>query len=389
MFSEDLVPAGSYIVKVTDNCNLYCPYCYHFKAKQRVPQSTLDFSLLESFIKQAAQYSPEKIWFIWHGGEPLLAGLGYYEQVVKVQQQISEERGTRFRNSIQTNATLVNHKWAKFLKDNKFGVGISLDGPKDLHDINRTYFSGKGSFDQTLRGIRILQEAEVNVGVLAVVTKLSLGREHEIFDFFLQTQLRSFDFLPCVEVASRGQDLMPTSITDEDYAAFMTKVFDIWVTHDDPSIKIRYFKNVMMGLMGASPQSCTFNGTCGKYVTLGNDGNILPCDNFVGYEELKYGSLNEYSLEQVLNSKVRKNFYEAASTQRPECITCEFQSICNGACRKYSYIFRQNLSDPNYFCGSRKTIFRHVADYLEKNLLGYKNPALDNLATPSSITVNA
>jgi uncharacterized protein len=374
LFSEDSLPAASYIVKVTDNCNLYCPYCYHFKAKQRVRRSTLDFPLLKDFIKQAAHYSPERIWFIWHGGEPLLAGLDYFEEIVRIEQQITDEIGTRFRNSIQTNATLVNREWANFFKENKFGVGVSLDGPEDLHNVNRIYFSGKGSFEQTLRGIQILQEVGVNVGVLAVVTKLSLGREHEIFDFFLQTHLRSFDFLPCVEVSSHSQDVMPISISDKDYAAFMTNVFDIWAIHDDPSIKIRYFKNVMMGLLGVSPQSCTFNGTCGKYVTLGNDGSILPCDNFVGYKELNYGSLKDHPLEHILNGEGRKQFYAAASAQRPECAACEFESVCQGACRKYSYMFRQELADPNYFCGSRKTIFRHVAKYLEKNLPGYNSP---------------
>jgi len=380
--------SGSYIIKVTGNCNLYCPYCYHFSGKKRVPKSTLSIDLLESFIEQAVELTPDKVWFIWHGGEPLLAGIDYFKRIVAIEERITAKRGTKFRNSIQTNATLVNHQWADFFQAHDFGVGVSLDGTKEIHDRNRVYFSQKGSFDQTIKNIHLLQDTGLRIGILAVVTKSSLGKEREILDYFLQIPVRSFNFLPCVEIAENDCEALPFSITDNDYAEFMINMFDLWTELDDPSVRVRYFNSAIIGLLGLTPPSCTFNGTCGNYVTLNNDGGVFPCDNFINYKELKFGNLQESSLDTLLKGDVRHDFYEASKVQRAECEICDFQTACHGACRKYSYIFRKKLSDPNFLCGSRKVIFSHIAGYLEENIAGYKRPSVPKAVNLADIKIN-
>lgn len=360
------LPAGSYIVKVSGDCNLFCPYCYHFKERCRKKYTVLALNLLEDFMRQAVEYSPKRVWFIWHGGEPLFAGYAYFEKIVEIQAELTEQYGTKFRNSIQTNGTLITKRWAEFFKKHNFGVGVSLDGFESLHNINRIYQKGAGSFQQVMRGVRLLRDVGIHPSAICVITKDSLGNERKLFDFFIENGFLSFEFSPCAEIENDSGEIMPNSITDEEFGDFMVKMFDIWIEHDDPKIRIRYFQNVLDGLLGKRPKSCTFNGSCGKFVTITDSGVLLPCDNFIGNPELTFGRIQDHSLTTLLNGQIRQTFFTQANIIRSECSTCEFLHACNGACRNYSYMHRGRMDDPNYFCGSRKKVFAHVAKRLEE-----------------------
>lgn len=360
-------PVSSYIVKVTGSCNLACPYCYYFGATPRVPGSQLDLNLVSKLIEEASQRA-ETVELIWHGGEPLVAGVDLFRRIIAHQANVSVKVGTRFRNLVQTNGTLLNDEWLQLFLEADFGIGVSLDGPAWLHNLTRPYLSGRGSFERAVRGVRLLQESSIPFSVLSVVGKPSLGHADEIFDFFLDSQIKRFDFLPMVEVKG-GQEnrhaIAENSLERGDFAQFMKRIFDLWYARDDPSIHVRYLDNVITGLLGGRPSTCKFNGSCSEYVSVNHDGTVLPCDNFTGYGELVFGNLHTNSLDELLDGPIRQAFKESVSTTRVECSTCKFLSACGGGCNKYSYMWNQSFQDQNYFCGDRWEIFTHISRHLE------------------------
>lgn len=310
----------------------------------------------------------DKVEIIWHGGEPLISGLKTFERVLDIQENISGEKNVLFRNKIQTNAILINSQWIDIFQRGNFGVGVSLDGPQSLHDNNRTYQSGRGSFHKTMSGIAMLKEGGISFSILSVLTKDSLGREQEILDFFVENGFRRFDFLPCIEFNSNQSttSLYEKSLAKGDFAAFMIQIFDRWFNMDDPSISIRYFEEILFALLDNSPSLCKFSGGCKNFVTVNSDGNVFPCDNFVGYEELNFGNLQQTSLSDIVNGSKRKRFISAISSIREECQDCNFWAFCKGGCNKYSYMWEGNFRTENFLCYDRILIFSHAIQKLIK-----------------------
>lgn len=390
MFDDRQV--SSYIVKLTGDCNLGCSYCYHFGGVSRVTDTRMNPDLIDQIIEQAASGAKD-VQFIWHGGEPLLAGLNTFERILQTQRRIHLSYGVNFRNAIQTNATLINDQWVDLFRRADFDIGVSLDGPEWLHNKSRIYLSAKGSYAQTIRGVNLLQQKGVRFGTLAVVTKESLGHARELFDFFISHGITNFDFLTCVEVDkasidSKARKLKRGSLAKGDFAAFMKDIFDIWIERDDPSIRIRYLDNVLAGLFGGEPSLCKFKGNCHEFVTVMSTGHVLPCDNFVGYQELTFGNLNDRPLSEILDGVKRRKFIASVSTKRRECKTCEYLLNCGGGCNKYSYMWNGSFQDENYFCKDRWQLFTYISDVLNREhpllLTRYTN-ANRNAATRHTI----
>jgi len=362
-------PKGSeganYIVKVTGNCNLYCRYCYFRRRCPKVPTAPLNEDLAVSLIEQAVELSPKRVWFIWHGGEPLLRGLPFFERVVKCQQEQTRIKNTRFRNGIQTNGTLLSAEWLDLLEAGNFHIGISVDGPKEVHNKNRVYRSERGSFDEVMRAVELMQTRQIHFGALAVVTQDSLDRAEEIYRFFVNSGLKGFDFLPCVERNLETGNLTSYSVTTREFANFMIQVFDLWMQDDDPSIRIRYLINMMTGLLGGKPSSCKFNGSCGSYITIQPDGSVYPCDNFAGIEEFRLGSLVETPLREILANERRQKFLTWVSATKTSCASCNYLPFCQGGCSWHSYNSGAESSGRNYFCATRKRTFAYLTERLK------------------------
>ena len=358
----------TYIVQLSGECNLNCRYCYYFGNKPRSDRALMNYDLLEQLITEAADISPQ-VTFIWHGGEPLLIGIDTFEKILEIQRRVSDRLGVKFENRLQTNATLVTERWAKFFRDTHFGIGVSLDGPSWLHNANRVDTLGKGSFDSVYRGICHLRDAGVKFGLLTVVTKHSLGHAEEIYQYFVDKNIKKFDFLPCVEVVgySNSQaEFSPESLSPGDFADFMIEVFDIWFVQDDPSVSIRYLKNALVGLLGGHPDLCKFNRSCDGYITVGYDGSVKPCDRFGGYEEFTYGFLQKEGLSEILNGKVRDDFRAGVLKVSAECDQCKYHSICNGGCSWHNYVLNRDFRK-NLFCEDRYRVFEHVYMRLKEN----------------------
>lgn len=369
----------NYIVKLADDCNLACHYCYHFRGKKEVKVPVMDIPLLESLIEQASQLAPY-VWFVWHGGEPLLAGKDTFRTIVDVQEHCSKHHGTVFRNSVQTNGTLLDGEWCLFFEKHQFGVGISLDGPEDLHNAYRPYRNGRGSFSAVMRGWSILVAAGNKAGALAVVTKGSLGRGEEILQFFLERGIQSFNLLPCMEVDKSVGELTVYSVQPYEYAQFICRVYDLLVERDDPSIKVSVIFDTLVALLGGWTADCRLNGRCGIYVTVEPDGTVWPCDNFVGIADFRFGKLRDQPLAEILDGANRARFKSRIESRNAACRSCKWRSACKGGCtwRMYQSTLL-GLSGDGYHCGANRIIFDHIAKHLESTVPGYRHPGRSSL----------
>ncbi len=373
---KTLKKRASYIVKVSGNCNLGCPYCYYFKDKPRITKSIIKPEVLLKFFTEASQLS-EQIEIIWHGGEPLVAGINTFKHAVEIQKEINKSTGITFRNLLQTNGTLLSQEWVDFFVEETFGIGVSLDGPQHLHDKYRVSLSNKSTFENTMQGINLLKKNGVPISILAVVTKNSLRYAKEAYNFFVtDLNIQSFDFLPMVELAvnsskktvnDKTKTFFPDSLDQGNFYDFMKDIFDLWWLDNRPDISIRFLDNVLLGLLGNSPTSCTFNGSCGQYTTLDVNGSVSPCDNFIEYKNLVFGDINVNNLNAILDSPKRLNYINQVSHTHPKCSECKFLKACGGGCSKYNYFLNQNFSDENYFCGDRWSIFNYVEQRLFQN----------------------
>ena len=361
---------ASYIVKLTEVCNLACSYCYYFKHRKDIKVPIMRTPLLESLIGQAAELS-QHVWFIWHGGEPLMAGKDLFQTIVDLQKFHTPQKGETFTNFDQTNGTLLDDEWCSFFERNQFDVGVSLDGPEDLHNAYRVYPGGKGSFSAVMHGWKLLTESKTPAGALAVISRDSLGKAEEIFRFFLREGILNFNLLPCMEVDGKNGNLTPQSIQPAEYAQFLGEIYDLLIQEDNPAVKITDIFNILVALLGGKPSSCRVNGTCGVYVTVQSDGTVWPCDNFVGTEGFRLGNLQEQTLAEILSGGPRKCFQSWVISQRSACRGCELNAVCKGGC-SWRHYQRTCLGLPpgSYWCDANKAIFRRIAKHLESTVTG-------------------
>lgn len=345
-------------------CPLRCDYCYNtdMLLSRRINSPTMSVSTLKRLLDNFMHYAQSKYEIIWHGGEPTLAGIEFYTQVIQIQQQLVKELDlhTNVENHIQTNGVLITQAWSKFLKAHKFKVGISIDGPQDVHDAHRKYYSGEGSFEHTLRGATMLQNAGVNFGVGAVVTRKTLENPLRVFDF-MRKHFKIFDFSPCF--TTTGVDgTWVQEVTPIDYAQFVKTVFDYWFDLDDPSIKIRSFRHYVEAALGHTPEICSMANGCHKYLSVDSEGNVYPCGRLHGIPNLCFGSIHNQTFEQIQKRQDYLTYQAQAHTLAEECNTCRWRYTCNNGCTAARYTETGNMLQKTPFCVAIKEILEHVCD---------------------------
>lgn len=348
----------SIIVKVSGICNLNCPYCYYFLSDTEETKTVMEDEILDILINQSSDLG-KNVEFIWHGGEPLTAGIEFFNKIVCLQKTIENSKNVKFKNRLQTNATLISQEWIDLFRKGNFGVGVSLDGYEQIHNENRIFHSGKGSYPKVMKGIKALQEANIDFSVLSVVTKQSMNYPREIYNFFVQSGFKRFDFLPLVEIDNSG-NLVKGSLNKGDFSAFMNEVFDAWFFNDDSEISIRFLEEVLSVIVGGTPSLCKMSGTCQDYITINYNGDVYPCDNFVGHTELMYGNLNNAKLGEIINTARTISIKKALSQKHDECFQCPANKFCNGGCNKYRYMWNKKFNSSYYFCDDNRNIISHV-----------------------------
>ena len=374
-FSTLVKPAGS-------TCNLDCTYCYYLdKAVQYGgKEAVMSDSLLMEYIRQyITANAVDEVNFCWHGGEPLLLGLDFYRKAMAYQKEFSN--GKRIVNTIQTNATLIDERWCELFRMNDFLVGVSLDGPQDIHDGFRLDKLGRPTWERVMASVDMLKRFGVEFNTLSVVNSRCEGRGKEIYSFFKSIGSHFMQFLPAVEhVVDRedfhrpvivspeteGARLAPWSVSAKGYGEFLCDIFDDWVLSDVGQFFVQMFDATLAQYCNAQPGVCSMCETCGDCLVVEHNGDVYNCDHFV-YPEYLLGNILETPLVDIYNDPKRFRFGVAKRSSLPqECMKCRFYFACRGECPKHRFDKTPSGEARNSLCIGLKAYFRYTQPYLEK-----------------------
>ncbi|HOL66759.1 MAG TPA: anaerobic sulfatase maturase [bacterium] len=352
------------IKPVSHRCNLRCGYCFYRKTEQLypLPLKVMSPAILERLIAVTMEYADGgPCLFSWQGGEPMLAGLEFFQQVVAWQQKFGRS-GQVVSNTIQTNATLINREWVEFFRKYNVFVGVSLDGPLSLHNLYRKDAAGKGSYDLVIQGLRKLQEAGVEFNVLSTMGRATRHNLPETIKFFLSRNLKYLQFIPAVD---RQNDKMADfSITPKQYGIFLKELFDFWYNDGAPEFSVRFFDNVLERLLGLKAAACTFLKECGCYLVVEANGDVYPCDFFVD-ARWKLGNIADTPME-LLYQKAREEFGRYKALAPPACQRCAYQFLCQNGCLWFRWVKNGSLTDRDYLCEACRCFLDHAVPRLEK-----------------------
>ncbi len=323
--------------------------------------------LLESYIAQHVEASPDEIIrFSWHGGEPTVLGLEYFRKIVSLQRR-HQPRDRTIVNGMQTNGTLLSQEWGEFLAEEGFSVGLSLDGPREIHDRYRVTREGKPSFDRTMRGYEILRRNGIPTDILCVVSANNVRCPVELYCFFKSIGASYVTLLPLVESRPDAQDgVSPESLRADAWGEFLCAIFDEWVEKDIGRIKVQIFEEAARTAFGLEHSLCIFRPVCGDIPVLELNGDFYPCDHFVD-EEHRLGNIRETPLVELLESPGRKAFGKAKKVTLPQaCRDCEVLEMCHGECPKNRFILTPD-GEPglNYLCAGYKRFFVRCRPFVE------------------------
>ncbi|PMG34411.1 anaerobic sulfatase maturase [Vibrio splendidus] len=378
-------------------CNIDCTYCYYLSKEEllgheRGCQTQMTEEMLDTYIKTyIEQHNFPEIVFHWQGGEPTLLGVNFFRDVVRLQKKY-RPKGVKIENNLQTNGTLLNDEWGKFLSKNHFMVGLSIDGPEMIHNAYRTNRSGRGTFKQTMKGVDILHKHNVNFATLTCVNNLTGSNPLDVYRF-LRDEIRSpqMQFIPIVEPKS-FRDTAPQKWADEDvifqgmpetepshpnsiveswcvsahqWGDFLCTIFDEWLENDIGKVNVPYFEAAVETWMGRVNPLCTLAPMCGKGLAIEHNGDVFACDHYV-YPEYKLGNINDAKLEDMQFSKDQEEFGRAKESSLPkQCRECTYQFACFGECPKNRFIKTlDGEAGLNYLCAGWKHFFSHIDPYI-------------------------
>jgi uncharacterized protein len=350
-------------------CNLDCKYCYFLAKEHLYPGSKfrLGESLLEEYTRQyiEAQQVPE-VTFAWQGGEPTLMGLDFFKLAVKFQQKYRQP-GMRIYNALQTNGTLIDDDWAQFFHQNDFLIGLSLDGPRELHDAYRVDKGGRPTFDTVMRGLNTLKKHRAEFNILTTVHAANAGYPLEVYRFFRDEVGTTFiQFIPIVERDNdtgyqEGDRVTDRSVTAKQYGDFLSAIFDEWVRRDVGRVYVQIF-DVSLGVWaGQRAGLCIFGETCGDALAMEHNGDLYACDHFVE-PKYKLGNIKDIPLIELVASEKQRKFGQDKRDTLPQyCLDCEVRFICNGGCPKNRFIKTPNGEEGlNYLCQGYRAFFNHI-----------------------------
>ena len=376
-------------------CNLVCDYCYYLeklKLYPHNPRHVMSEELLDRFIKEYIEsQTMTQVMFTWHGGETLMRPLSFYQRAIELQKQHGQ--GRQIDNSIQTNGTLLTDKWCEFFKENNFLVGISIDGPQDLHDEYRRNKTGAPSFHKVMQGINLLKKHGVQYNCMAVINDYNADYPLEFYNFFKEIGCEFLQFAPIVErlkhdkssitslasAKDKKAEIAPFSISPKQWGNFLCTIFDEWVRKDVGKIFIQIFDSTLANWVGEQPGVCTMAKTCGHAGVMEFNGDVYSCDHFV-FPEYKLGNIYNETLTSMMYSDRQLKFGTDKLEKLPtQCRECNVLFACNGECPKNRFAYdKHGEYGLNYLCEGFYQFFNHVApymDFMKKEFLAKRPPA--------------
>jgi len=373
-FTLLIKPSGS-------DCNLDCRYCFYknraaispatcgqglppaqvrgLNGRQRMSDEVLR-RLVEDYMR--LRFSPAV--FVWQGGEPTLMGLDFYKKAVELQKKFGAD-GQEVTNCLQTNAILLDDEWCRFLHENKFLVGISIDGPKKFHDFYRLDHGGCGTFDKVMRSIEKCKEHKVEFNALILLNSRNVEHPEKLFDFFVENGIEYLQFIPCVETNPATGEIEDFSITPQQYGEFLCRLFDRWYDHGSGNISIRDFDSVLSYCITGRHTICTFDRQCSQYIVIEHSGDAFCCDFFVE-PAWRLGNIFETPIEELATSSKKRAFARAKQSICNKCLLCRHLAVCRGGCLKDRAIYHKEGFDlrsslrESYFCEAYKRFFDYT-----------------------------
>jgi uncharacterized protein len=400
---QDYSPQGfNVIVKPAGPvCNLNCRYCFYTEKEALFDPNhncRMNYEVLEIFIEKYIKSQPlSEVLFVWQGGEPTLMGLDFYRKAVRLQNKYAN--GKQIINSLQTNGTMLDDKWCEFMARNSFLVGLSLDGPEDIHNYHRLDRSSKPTFQAVMHGLELMKKHRVEFNILACVTKQNSQRPLDVYDFFKEQDVQYIQFIPIVErqpcatLEKTGlrlagppslhrekeqSEITEWSVGPSAYGEFLIKIFSEWVRCDVGSVFIMNFEWALSSWVSGTSCACTFSENCGRCLAMEHNGDVYSCDHYV-YPDYYLGNIINTSLQQMLESEKQIRFGEIKQAALPaKCRRCDVLFACNGGCPKRRFAeSRKGQPNLNYLCESYKRFFKHIAPYMKtmKQLIRQGKPA--------------
>ena len=347
------------------DCNMACTYCFYLDKGEMFPEQVvhrMSEDILEEMIRQAMAQSRGYISFGWQGGEPTLMGLDFFKKAVAFQKQYG--RGQSLGNGLQTNGLLIDNEWVEFLKEYRFLVGLSLDGPAHIHDRYRHLRGGQDSWEKVAKKGRMMLEGGVAVNALSVVNDYSVQFPEEIYDFHKSFGFTFMQFIPCVESdPAEPSRIAPFSVPPESYGKFLIKLFDLWMNDfkdGEPTTSVRFFDSVFHSYVGRKAPECTLLDECGVYVVVEHNGDVYACDFFVD-PEWKLGNIQEDRIVDLLNGSKQKSFGEQKGLLPQQCTDCRWLATCRGGCPK-DRLGKPGEERLSHLCMAYKMFFEHADD---------------------------
>jgi len=395
------------------DCNLACEYCFYTPKKALYPQSKkhrMSRQVAEEMIRQYMTVSPQAATFAWQGGEPTLMGLDFFRLVVALQIKHGGA-GQVVANALQTNGTLIDEEWVRFLRRYRFLVGISIDGPAEVHDKWRVDHGGGPTLDKVLKGVRVLQAEGVEYNALVMLTSHSADKAGLVWEFLREQGIDFFQFIPCLERDAESGEMSEYSVTPEQYGEFMCEIFDLWSRSassgpaasserhphpfdsplpegegtaadsgwkpeprdggECPETYVRLFNDLVEVYAGGEGPSCMLKERCGEYVVIEHNGDVYACDFFVDREHC-VGNLLKTPLAEIVASEKLEEFALAKGNVGPECESCRWWQQCFGGCPKDRIYGAGRTDCASYLCAGYKMVFEHADVRLKELAEQYK-----------------
>lgn len=360
------MPAVSLLIKpASSQCNLSCAYCFYANVTDRrniKNYGIMTHSTTEALIKNTFDYAEHMVTFAFQGGEPTLAGLAYFEDFITLVNQYAK-KNIDIHYAIQTNGVNVNDAFAAFFFKHKFLVGISLDGPKDIHDLNRKDFGGQGSYKKVKACIKTLDKHKVEYNILSVVNKAVAKHPAKVYNYFKKEGYTYLQFIPCLDELGKPHGVNPYALLPDDYGSFLCTLFDLWYKDfmSGRRISIRFFDNIIQIILGYPPESCDMNGICSTNLVIEADGSTYPCDFYV-LDEWNLGNVNSDQLSTLLNCDLAHRFVTSSIDKNKECSNCAYLNVCKGGCRRHKSLDHKGPLELNYFCSTYKRFYSYTLD---------------------------
>jgi uncharacterized protein len=381
-FQVFVKPAGSL-------CNLGCHYCYYLYKDHLYPKGEsfrMRDDVLEEYIVQHIETSPGPVInFSWHGGEPTILGLDYFRKIIALQRK-HQSPHRRIVNGMQTNGTLLDEEWCRFLTEEGFVVGISLDGPEELHDRYRVTKGDNPTHKLAMRGYELLQQYRIPSNILCVVHAQNVQHPTEVYRFFKRLKVRYIEFLPLVEPQSEEGSVSPRTVPAEAFGNFLCTVFDEWVSQDIEQVNVQIFEEVARTALGQEHALCIFRKTCGDIPVIEHNGDFFSCDHFVDQQH-HLGNIRETPLVDLLENPIQRAFGQAKwDTLSRYCRACEVLKFCYGGCPKDRVVYTPDgEAGLNYLCAGYRRFFTHCQPFVAELSSLWRRQSLEQQGQPVQV----